>query len=460
MIRPRSVSLASAYALIALVFGMFFLIVTPPFGVGDETAHFERSYEVAEGRFLGAEGLPSGMQALIDDAFTRVKSGEPVAAADYERWGEIDLAADEITPWPEPIRAVMRLHSPLCYIHLAPVVAAGVALDLPPLAIFYLGRLAAFAVGIFLVAAAIARAPAALRPPMLFVALLPTTIVFFAGLNIESLLVGLGFYYFALVASFAAEPDKKLARNDIALLAATAFLFGQFKTGYMLAPALALILPRSKFASRRQQIFVMLLCIAPGMIASLAWAGAVKSAILGDLVYTTDGVNRVEPAAQLARILADPISYAGVLVRTLLASDAPAFAWQSYLGLGGWTNIPLPTAVYAILTLGLMLVWLSGEKPPQAIAIPFAIVVQAGIFVATALAILTLVYLQWNGVGDPVISGFQGRYLIAVSPFLAALAPVRLSLLGDPARRAAVAVCTPSIGLVAMAGAVLAHYYG
>lgn len=459
MIRLRPVSLANAYALIALVFGAFFLVVTPPFGVGDETAHFERSYEVAKGRLLGAEGLPSGMQDLIDDAFGRVKSGDPINSADYRRWREIDLNAKEITPWPEPIRAVLRLHSPLCYVHLAPVTSAGVALNLPPLTIFYLGRLAAFAVGVFLVRAAIARAPAALRPPMVFVALLPTAIVFFAGLNIESLLVGLGFYYFALVASLAAEPDKKLARREIALLAATAFLFGQFKTGYMLAPAFALILPRSKFASRREQILVMLLCIAPGMIASLAWASVVKTAMLGDLVYTTDGVNRVAPSEQLARIFADPIDYAGVLLNTFFGTQAVGVAWKSMLALGGWTNIPVSIASYIILTEGFLFVWASGPKPPPALISVYGTTVQLGIFLATTLAIFTLVYLQWDSVGAPAIDGFQGRYWLAIMPLLFAATPVRWSLFADPRRRIAVAIITPLIGLTDMAFAATGFFY-
>ena len=89
MMRFSPLSLADAYALIALVFGALFLIMTPPFGTGDETAHFERAYEIAAGRFLGAEGLPAGMQALIDDAFTQVKSGEATTTDDLARWSSI-----------------------------------------------------------------------------------------------------------------------------------------------------------------------------------------------------------------------------------------------------------------------------------------------------------------------------------------------------------------------------------
>lgn len=452
-------SLANAYALIAATFGLFFLIVTPPFGVGDETAHFERSYEIAAGRFLGAEGLPAGMQALLDDAFGRVKSGAPITGEDWARWSAIPLDASNLVAYPNPTRAVLRLHSPLCYLHFAPVTAAGVAFGLTPLAIFFLGRIAALFAGVFLVRAAISRAPQTLRPVFAFVALLPTAVVFFAGFNIESLLVGLGFYYIALVAGLAADSDRKLTRGDIARLAAIAFLFGQFKTGYLLAPAFALVLPASKFAGVWARILILALIILPGAAASLAWAMIVKNSMLGAIAYSTMNGNHVEPAAQLAGVLADPLAYAGVVLRTLFATDAPAAAWKSFLALGGWTNIPLPAAIYAILSLGLMLVWLSGEKPPHALTSPFASAVQLGIFAATGLAILTLVYFQWNGVGDAVIIGFQGRYLIAVAPLLAALAPVRLSLLAPPGRRETLALSVPSLGLFAMGAAVIGRYY-
>lgn len=459
MTRIFPLSLADAYALAAFFFGAFFLIVTPPFGTGDETAHFERAYEIAAGRFLGAEGLPAGMQALIDDAFAQVKAGEATTTDDLARWSSIPLEAQEITPWPEPIRVVMRLHSPLCYAHLAPAMAAGVAFGAPPFAIFYAGRLIALAVGVFLVRAAIARAPSAMRPPLVFLALLPTAVVYFAGFNIESLLVGLGFYYFALIASHCAAPENALTRGDILRLSGAGLLLGQFKTGYLLLPALALILPAAKFASPRQRAIILTLIIAPGMAISLGWATIVKNAMLGDLVYSTMDGNHVEPSAQLAGVLADPLGYAAVVLRTLFASDAPGFAWQSLLALGGWTNIQVPAPAVALLTIGLMAVWLSGDGPPPAMASARARAAQMLIFGATGFAILTLVYFQWNGVGDAVIQGFQGRYLLAAAPLLIALAPARLSLMAPPGRRATVALAAPAIGLVAMAAAVMERYW-
>jgi uncharacterized membrane protein len=459
MIRLPKISLANAYALIALIFGGLFLVITPPFGVGDETAHFERSYEVATGQFLGAEGVPAGMQTLIDDAFGKVKSGGASSREDWTRWAATPLGRNDVVAYPDPIRAVLRLHSPLCYLHFAPVMATGLALNLPPLAIFFLARLAALLAGVALVRAAIARAPAMLQPPLVFLGLLPTTVVFLAGLNIESMLVGLGFYFFALIASHSLEHDRKLTRQDIAHLAAVGFLLGQFKTGYLLAPALAIILPAAKFSSLRARLSTLALIVLPGAAACLGWALVVKDAMLGDLVYSTMDGNHVEPGAQLAAVIGDPLAYAGVVFRTLFATDEPVFAFKSFLALGGWTEIAPPAFIYAVLSFGLALVWLSGERPPPALTSPFASAVQAAIFAATALAILTLVYFQWNGVGDPAIKGFQGRYLIAVAPLLIALAPARLSLLAPKGRREAIAMGAPVAGLIAMAAAVIDRYY-
>lgn len=460
LIGVRALSLADAYALLALLFGAFFLIVTPPFGSGDETAHYERAYEVATGAYTGADGVTAGMQDLMDDAFRKVVSGDKIVEADFARWRAARLEAETIAPWPEPLRRVMRLHSPLCYAHLAPVTAAGVALDLSPLTIFYLGRLAALLVGVALIRAAIALAPSAFRPALVFIGLMPTTVVYLATYNIDSLLFGLGFYFFAQVAALAAAPDRKAGRADLARLAAVGFALGQFKTGYLFLPMLAVLLPGSIFSSPRARLAWLALIVLPGALASLGWAMIVKTEMLGDIVYSTIDNNRVEPAAQLRAMLEHPLGYAGTVVNTLFNSDAPFLAFLSFLALGGWTNIQLAPLFYSALAVGLLLVWMSGDRPPPALGRPAAVAMQLAIAGATVGAILTLVYLQWNGVGAPVIEGFQGRYFIAAAPLLLAAAPVRLSVMAAGKRRVIVAFSLPLVGLAAMAAAVVAHYYG
>lgn len=457
--RAGSLALADIYTLVAVFFGALFIVLTPPFGVGDETTHVERTYEVATGAFLGGEGLPAGLQQFLGDAFARVKSGEPVSIADYERWASIPLQAGRIEPYPDPLRAIMRLQYPGNYVHLAPAMSAGLAFGASPLAILYVLRTVALLAGVFLVRQAIRIAPAAFRPALLFVALLPTTLVFFSGVNNESVLVGLAFLWFAFVASLAARPGEPLTRLEIAALVALGFLLGQFKSGYFLLPALAVILPAGKFSSPALRILILLVTIAPGAAVSFLWMATAKAAMLGDIAYSTAPGNRVAPDEQVAFIVADPLRYAAIVFRTLFLSPEGGEAVRGVAGLGGWTNIPLSGPVYALLIVAGILLWASGEKPPATMMAPFALLLQAGLFSGVTLLILTMMYVGWTGVGAPVIDGFQGRYWLPLLPLTLSLAPVRLSLLSSERTRNAVAVGAPFAGLLAMAGAVFTHYY-
>ncbi len=457
--RTDALALADLYTLVAVFFGAFFIVLTPPFGVGDETTHVERTYEVASGAFLGGEGLPAGLQQFLGDAFGRVKSGEPVSGADFARWAAIPLEASRIEPYPDPLRAIMRLQYPGNYVHLAPAMGAGLALGASPLALLYLLRAAALLAGVLLVRQAIKIAPAAFRPAMVFIALLPTTLVFFSGVNNESVLIGLGFLWFAYVASLAARPDERLTRAEIAGLIALGFLLGQFKSGYFLLPALALILPAGKFSSPAQRLLLLILTIAPGAVVSFLWMATAKTAMLGDVAYSTMPGNRVAPDEQIAFILADPVRYAMIVFRTFFLSPEGGEAARSLGGVAGWTNIGLPPPVYALLLVAGIALWASGEKPPAAMTAPVALLVQAGLFGGVTLLILTMMYVGWTGVGAGVIDGFQGRYWLPLLPLVLALAPVRLSLLSSENARMAIAFGAPLIGLVAMAAAVFRHYY-
>lgn len=459
--RPQAgaLALADLYTLVAVFFGAFFIALTPPFGVGDETTHVERTYEVATGAFLGGKGLPAGLQQFLGDAFARVKSGEPVSADDFGRWAAIPLEASRIEPYPDPLRAIMRLQYPGNYVHLAPAMGAGMAFGASPLALLYLLRTVALLAGVLLVRQAIKIAPAAFRPAMAFIALLPTTLVFFSGVNNESVLIGLAFLWFAYVASLSARADERLTPIEIAGLIALGFILGQFKSGYFLLPALALILPAGKFSSPLHRLLLLTLTIAPGAAVSFLWMATAKTAMLGDAAYSTMPGNRVAPDEQIAFILADPLRYAMIVFRTFFLSPEGGEAARSLGGVGGWTNIGLSSPVYALLLVAGVALWASGEKPPAAMTAPAALLVQAGLFGGVTLLILTMMYVGWTGVGAGVIDGFQGRYWLPLLPLILALAPVRLSLLSGEGARLCLAFGAPLIGLIAMAAAVFRHYY-
>jgi hypothetical protein len=456
-LKPRALTAADLYTALALFFGAIFIAITPPFGVSDETTHYERAYEVATGAYLGGKGLPAGMQAFIDDAFGRIEAEATITAGDYARWGAIPLEAERIVPYPDPMRALMRGHYPGNYAHLAPAMAAGVALGLSPMAILYLMRAVSLIVGVALVRQAIRIAPASFQAPFAFLALSPTSVVFFGAINVDSALIGLAFLWVAFIASLAARPNERLTRREIAALIALGVALGQYKTGYLLMPTLALILPSGKFSSLGARLAILAAVMLPGAAISLYWAATAKSTMLGELVYSTAPGNRVAPREQTALMLAEPLRFLGVLANTLLSEGGTSF--MRMLALGGWSNIPLGASGYALVAIAALLVFASGEKPPRALASPFALLVQAGIVAGTTAGIMAVMYIGWTGVGAPVVNGFQGRYWIPVAPLLLAFAPVRFSLLADRRRRFAFALVAAVAGLILMAITVARHYF-
>jgi uncharacterized membrane protein len=70
------------------------------------------------------------------------------------------------------------------------------------------------------------------------------------------------------------------------------------------------------------------------------------------------------------------------------------------------------------------------------------------LFGSAALIVLTLLYLQWNGVAAPIIQGFQGRYLYPVVPLLFLFVP---NLRSGAGRKISARSCLLAVGALSVA---------
>lgn len=446
------------YLIVAGIFGTAFLILTPPFGVGDETTHFERTYEIASGQWFGADGLPAGFLQFRDSAFDKVLEGDPFTASEITALTEIEMQQDEIVPYPNPLRKVLRINNPINYAHLAPIMASGLALNLNPFWIFYLCRFASLVIGLLLIRFAIKTLPFQ-KHSLTLIALFPTTIFFFAGINVESVMIGLAFLYFALVVRHSVVQTHKITQRDILILACIAFFIGQFKAAYFLLPLFAILIPQARFHSVQQRIIVLALVFFPAFMATLGWSMIAKEIMIGDFAYATGGGTYVQPGEQLAFVFADLFRFFGILLSTVFETDLLPYSWASMLGILGWTNIPLHPLVYGTLGLTVFLCWFSGEKAPNTLTGTGPISLQVTIFTASIGITLCLLYLQWTGVGGPTVEGFQGRYIIPVLPMILALAPLKLSLLDSSGRRKILVFGTSTPVLMIALLTMSVHYY-
>ncbi|MEL7486482.1 MAG: DUF2142 domain-containing protein [Pseudomonadota bacterium] len=445
------------YSALAITFGLAFLILTPPTGAADEPAHFQRGFEVANGYWLGAEGAPAGVDAFLDPAFATVEAGGAFSRDDVRAWTEPLLQKGETVPYDNPHEAVMRIHNPLAYLPYAPAIWAGQALEAPAYVVFQLCRLTTLFAGVLLMRKAIMIAPAH-QWTLTAVALTPTSLFFLAAVNLDAFLVGACFLFSAFAWRFAADRDRILTEREILILSALGVMIAALKTPYALLVLSAAALPSEKFASVRMRARALAVIAAPSVVVAAGWAMIAKAFIVGDIAYSTPAAGLVSPSEQAAWMAAHPAAFANVVMRTIFDGGAVLRAVVHSVSLMGWNSVATPGWAAALSFIAMGVAFLA-ERMPQRARDAGARIVAAGTIVAILLASLAIIYMQWNGIGAARIEGFQGRYLLPLSPLAIAAASLRRNRAGLSPPIALIVPSASALSAIGGLAAVFAAYY-
>ena len=124
-------------------------------------------------------------------------------------------------------------------------------------------------------------------------------------------------------------------------------------------------------------------------------------------------------SAQLAFIAAHPAAYARALYWTLLEMGSDYY--EQLIGVLGWLNVRLPPIAYVVPLAGLLLCIPTSESPAAKLPL-HAVAWLALLVLASALLVMTALYLYLAPIGNAKILGVQGRY------FLPLLAPAAVAL--------------------------------
>jgi uncharacterized membrane protein len=95
-----------------------------------------------------------------------------------------------------------------------------------------------------------------------------------------------------------------------------------------------------------------------------------------------------------------------------------------FVGILGHLNVHLPTALHVLFPGVLAALALADRGDPATLG-PARRAALVVIFLLGALGILSLAYLGWCRVGQPVINGVQGRYFAPFVPLLLLALPAR-----------------------------------
>ncbi|HET9210613.1 MAG TPA: DUF2142 domain-containing protein [Thermoanaerobaculia bacterium] len=400
MIAPGRFVLAAV-----LLFGAAFAIVTPPFQVPDEPAHFYRAYRMSEGRLdllptSGRVGAPLPVSVhRIGDLFgpltfhpERKTSPRAILAA-----LRIPLAPErrELVFFPNSLQYTF-----VPYIPQAIGVAAGRLLGAPPLALLYLARLANLLCGALAVAFAVRRLPAFAWLAAM-VALTPMCLSLFASASVDVTTIASSFLLVSTVARLAWGRERA-ARGDLLLLAAASAVLCASKPPYLPLALLVLLIPVARFPRGRRAGF---LPIHFGLsLLAASWPLAISRVMR---------YGRLEAGVDAGRQIHDSLLHPFHLLRLVIEDYAVhALRYLSQIvGRLGWLDTQLPAPLLAAyLAVLLALVFL--DASPRVEVRLWQRGIAAGAVLVGMILISAAEYAIWTPYGADYIEGVQGRYFL------------------------------------------------
>ena len=416
------------FLVIALTFGLGFIVVTPALSGYDESIHVTRAWSISNGHFIATRQYVDGHldalvdkfpKALVDDLVMLQRLG----GFNVGRAGDAYDHFGDAAPADKPTMLVdfrsAAIYPPLPYAPAALAMRAGNAAGFSLLATLLLARFAQLCAYILLVMWSIRRAP---RHRWLLCALAITPVALFQAAMISGDGITIGFALATIAVAAALAQPNAPSRRLIIEAALVVVGLGLCKPPYVVLALLFVPAIIRHWKPTRARAITIGMAVGPGIVSAALWMRYAQSVYLApSFPYSPAGgfaYHDVDSKAQLRFVLRDPISFVAVLARTALRSwaalthdsVAQVVAWDQPLFANLAVGVVVILAIFGAAHLQPAASGASATRAPRERTV--------GLAVATigSFAVCVLAYAGWNAVRAPRIDEMQGRYLF---PFIA-----------------------------------------
>lgn len=400
------------FIVLATIFGVFFVFVTPPFHVPDELSHMTRAYGIADGHMLdmnvgGKAGsyIPYSLVTVTHVTYPNFHFKE------IGQLQSVPLRTNEYIFFEHPN---MSLYSPLLYAPQATAFAISHAANLPAVDAFYLARLMNLAAYIALGWLAIRLLPFGKWAGLVF-CLLPMNILLAGSLSADPITIGLVAVTIAAFLRLRSLPNQ-ITRNQYIVLLALAAAVSLTKLPFPILLSLFLFIPQNIFGSTRK-IWVLKLV---GIAAIALLVGGVWLLIARQTLVSY-GPSGVDTALQLQNMFQHPLHFVHALFTTLFLPPNSDLYMSQYVISIGYVETSIPLWLTYAYSIFVALTVFPLRTASRATLVRWQKYLVAGIGATCVFAICVLLYLSWTPVGGSVVDGIQARYL---TPFLMLLIPL------------------------------------
>lgn len=407
------------FALLASVFGLFFVFATPPFWGIDETAHFNRVYQISHGdlnlmrtqeQYSGM--LPGNLIALTAYV-TRDLSNNTNTVTDRKDVDNLPeyrtLLASKFSDVLAPAYGVAN-YSPLAYVGpiTANILASTVNLNIGRT--LTLERIFSLITYIAITGAAIY----ILREHkfkwfIVLVALLPNSLFNGSMVSADTMLLASSYLLLALFVKFLLSHDKEINKKLLIVIGCVAVIIPLVKVNYaLLSIGLVMALPLKK-VFRKNNLLIKMAASAGIIVITLGWyliSGGIGNPPSNQL---PEGVT--SSSDQLSFVLHNPVGFASATFRSFQALG------DSYIATGstivGWNYISVPISLSVIMLVMIFLVLIVGIK--EILPYKRAFIIPSLLSLAGVASVFLALYMAHTPTAFPYIRGVQGRYFI---PFI------------------------------------------
>lgn len=413
-IKPENV-----FAILALIFGIIYMITTPLLKGHDERYHWYKAYAVSMGNFIQVkdengkigDNLPEKVEGIyeIQDNYTVMDYKSAIKAWDYAKdesiSNEIKFTNNEPTAVYPPIQMLPQA--------IGILIGRVIGLDVYLQGIC--GRLTNLLFFIAMGYFSIKYVPS--KKYFLVALLLSPKILYISATLSGDVFTNMTAILFTSYIFKLRKERKKLTKKDVAIISILTPCIAISKLVYFAICGLVVLIPKECFKNKKQKVLLVTSICILAILAIIMW------------VEVANLMNRASNAeAQKAWIFDHPISYIGVLIRGV-CNNFSTWALDMVGGAMEWHVILrepeiISIIVYIILILSLMQE--SSEEQEKYSIFEYVIIVMIALIVIAG--VITALYLEWTSAfqtGGTEITGVQGRYFTPITLLLTAIIPIK-----------------------------------
>lgn len=401
------------FTILIPIIAIFFIVAMPVFKSHDEDAHWLRIYDISLGNFLTSteygglfqEGATNYPAAVLPRAVYEIvdKSYE---GSSFKEVFNIKLNEEDTVVYAMPTTAI---YAPIQYLPQALGVAIARIFTNRPIIMAYAARLMNIIMSFTVLYFAIKFMPFG-KKILLVIISIPIAMEGFTSLSPDAMTISFSFLFIAYLFHLAFEKkDEKITYKQVGIITILGCILALCKIVYLPIVGLVLLLPKTKFSSRKSQILHIIAIMVIAIIINLIWL----SISTNYLAEYKEG----RPIDQLEILISNPIVYLEKMIYSIDLNGAKYFLsmYGGEVGLNEYVNLN-SIIPYMFFALSLIATFSNKEDRPN--FTKYQIIILLLISIAVIGLIFTSLYLQWTKTDSESIMGIQGRYFIPILPLI------------------------------------------